>query len=147
MRIEKIDRVVFAVKSVDEVAEFLEDILDIKFDDPVEAKDLNIRVRYSSIGIQLNEPTSPESDVQKFLDRRGEGFYCMAFKVSNIEEAKEELIGKGVRHIRDLQVGNLKESVFDPRDTHGVLLVLAEYPTCHGATVAALEYEPKAKEE
>jgi 4-hydroxyphenylpyruvate dioxygenase-like putative hemolysin len=144
VKIEKIDRVVFAVKSVKEAANFLEKTLGIKFDEHVDAKDLNIRVKYSSLGIQLNEGTTPESDVNKFLNRHGEGFYCLALKVPDIEEAKKELISKGVRHLRDFQVGQLKESVFNPKDSHGMMIVLVEYPTYHGATVAALEYGPKS---
>jgi methylmalonyl-CoA epimerase len=145
VRIEKIDRIALAVRNAEEVAKFFEDILGIKFDDYVEAKDLNIRVKYSSLGIQLNEATSPESDINRFLDRHGEGMYCLVLKVLDIEESKQELINKGIRHLRDFRVGNLKESVFHPRDSYGLMIVLVEYPTYHPATVAALEYGPKSK--
>jgi methylmalonyl-CoA/ethylmalonyl-CoA epimerase len=145
MKIEKIDRVAFVVKDLNEAAEFFENLLGIQFNDHVEAKELDIRVRYSPLGLQLNEAMTPESDVKKFIDHRGEGFYCIALKVSDIEEAKKELISKGIRHVRDFRVGNLKESVFDPRDTYGMMLVLAEYPDYHGATVGALEYGQKNK--
>lgn len=145
MKIERIDRVAFAVNDVNEVAEFFKQKLGIEFNDNVEAESLNIRVRYNPLGFQLNEAMTPESDVKKYIDRRGEGFYCIALKVFDIEEAKEELINKGIRHVRDFRVGNLKESVFDPRDTYGIMIVLAEYPDYHGATVAALEYEAKSK--
>lgn len=143
MQIEKIDRVVLAVNNIRQSAEFFQDVLGIQFDKYVEAKDQAIRVIYSSLGLQLNEAMSPTSDVKKFIDRHGEGPYCLVMKVTDIEEARNELKGKGLREIYHFQVGNLKEAIFHPKDTYGVMLVLAEYPSYHGATIAALGHEPE----
>lgn len=142
MRVEKIDRVVLAVKSIKQAAEFFHDILGIEFDECVEAKDLGIKVSYSSIGLQLNEATSPTSDVRKFIERKGEGFYCLVIKVTDIEAARNELKNKGLREVYHFKIGGLKEAIFHPKDAYGVMLVLTEYRDYHGATVAALGRRP-----
>ena len=145
MKIEKIDRFVIAVRDVNKAAEFLGDLLGAEFDEPIEAKDMNTRVRYSALGLQLNEGMTADSDVSKIIERRGEGFYCLVLKVDDLDEATKEMKAKGIRQVGSVAVGNLRESVFHPKDTFGVMMVLCSYPTKHQATVAALEFEPKRK--
>ena len=145
MKVEKVDRLVIAVKDVNKAAEFLSDLLGAEFDEPVEAKDMNIRVRYSALGLQLNEGMTEDSDVSRLVERRGEGFYCMVLKVDDLDEATKEMRAKGLRQVGSVAVGNLREAVFHPKDTFGVMMVLCSYPTKHPATFAALEFEPKIR--
>ncbi len=143
MKIDKIDRFVIAVKDVNKAAEFLSDLLGTEFDEPIEADEQNIRVRYSALGLQLNEGMSADSDINKIIERRGEGFYCLVLKVDDLDAATKEMQAKGLRLVGSVAVGNLRESVFHPKDTFGVMIVLCSYPTKHQATIAALEFEPK----
>ena len=143
MQVERIDRVVLAVNDIKESARLFQNILGTKFDEYVEAKDLSIRVVYSSLGLQLNEATAPGSDVRKFIDRHGEGPYCLVLKVKDIAEARDEMKSKGMREVYYFQEGDLKEAIFHPKQTFGVMIVLCEYPDYHGATVAALRRQPQ----
>jgi methylmalonyl-CoA/ethylmalonyl-CoA epimerase len=143
MKIEKIDRVVLAVDDVNKAADFFASLLGIQFDEPVVAEELNIRVRYSSLGLQLNEAITPESDVAKFLKKRGGGCYCVVFRADDVDEAVKEFTAKGVRHVGRVRVGKLREEVFHPADTYGLMIVVCQYPEKHPATIAALEFEPK----
>ncbi|MBS7250144.1 MAG: hypothetical protein KIH08_06085 [Candidatus Freyarchaeota archaeon] len=70
------------------------------------------------------------------MEKRGEGLYAIVFKVPNIEEAAAELEKKGVRRVGTLDLGALKEVMFHPKDTHGVMIILAEYREVHPATAA-----------
>jgi hypothetical protein len=56
-----------------------------------------------------------------------EGFRNMHFKVTDLDAAKAELRGKGVRMVVDHRVGALREAIFHPDDLHGVRLCLIEY--------------------
>ena len=143
MKIEKIDRFVIAVKDINKAAEVLGDLLGTEFDEPIEAKDMNIRVRYSALGLQLNEGMTADSNVNKIIEQRGEGFYCLVLKVDDLDEAIKEMQAKGLHQVGSVAIGNLREAVFHPRDTFGIMIVLCSYPSKHQATVAALEFEPK----
>ncbi len=136
MKIERIDRVVIAVKNLDESIKFFSDLLGIKFDPAGSSDELLVRAAYSPSGIELMEASHSESPVGKFVEKRGEGLYAVVFKVSNIEEATAELERKGIRKVGRLDLGALKEVIFHPKDTHGVMVILAEYEDVHPATAA-----------
>ncbi|MFC1914001.1 VOC family protein [Chloroflexota bacterium] len=143
MNIQRIDRVVLAVDNVDNAADFFTNLFGIQFDEPVIAKELNIKVRYSPLGLQINEAVTPESDIAKFLKKRGGGIYCLVLKVDDVDEAVKELTAKGIRHVGGIKVGKLREEVFHPADTYGLMMVVCQYPEKHPATVAALELQQK----
>ncbi len=136
MKIERIDRVVIAVKNLDKSMRFFSDLLGINFDPAGSSDEQLVRAAYSPSGIELMEATQPDSPVGKFVEKRGEGLYAVVFKVSDIKEATAELEKKGIRSVGMLDLGALKEVMFHPKDTHGVMIILAEYRDVHPATAA-----------
>ena len=79
--------------------------------------------------VELLEPTSPESPVSKFIEKRGEGIHHLALRVENIEAALEELKGKGIRLIDEeprCGAGGAKIAFIHPKAAGGVLLELSE---------------------
>ena len=80
--------------------------------------------------IELLEPTGPDSPIEKFMSKRGEGIHHIAVRVENIEEALERLKASGVRLI-DSQpkrgAHNTRIAFVHPSSTHGVLLELVEH--------------------
>ena len=135
---EKIDRVVLAVKNLEKTKQFFEDLLNIKFDKVlVDEKNQMVKAIYSSIGLELVEPTSPNSAVAKFLEKRGEGLYAVVFKVSNLDSSTLKFKEKGIRSVGNLEIGGLKEIIFHPKDSHGMMIILCEYEEWHPATIAA----------
>ncbi len=136
MKIERIDRVVIAVKNLDESMKFFSDLLGIKFDPTGSSDEQLVRAAYSPSGIELMEATQPDSPVGKFVGKRGEGLYAVVFKVPNIEEASAELEKKGIRNVGKLDLGALKEAMYHPKDTRNVMVILAEYEDVHPATAA-----------
>ena len=135
--IEKIDRIAIAVNNLDEATEFFTDLLGIEFDDPSGAGNIGMRGAYSSSGLELIEPTSPDTVIGKFVQQRGEGLWAIVFKVKNLDEAVEKFKKKGMRVAGEVKVGDLREVAFHPKNAYGVEIVLAEYPEKHPATVAA----------
>lgn len=136
MKIERIDRVVIAIKNLDESMKFFSELLGIKFDPTGSSDEQLVRAAYSPSGIELMEATQPDSPVGKFVGKRGEGLYAVVFKVPNIKEASAELEKKGIRNVGKLDLGALKEAMFHPKDAHGVMVILAEYEDVHPATAA-----------
>ncbi|HEY0809800.1 MAG TPA: methylmalonyl-CoA epimerase [Longimicrobiales bacterium] len=79
--------------------------------------------------IELLQPTSADSTVQKFLDKRGPGLHHIAYRVSDIEAALERLAAQGIRLI-DTQprpgAGGHRVAFLHPQSTNGVLVELVE---------------------
>ncbi len=81
--------------------------------------------------VELMQPYSPESPVARFIERRGEGVQYIGLEVMNIDEALEELKGKGVRLTSDepVEYPNGSKWIFiHPKAMHGVLIALIESP-------------------
>lgn len=81
--------------------------------------------------LELLEPTSPESAVGRFLERRGEGLHHLAFRVPSVDRALGELLARGERVVdraarpgaRGRKVGFAHPSAFG-----GVLVEFVEGP-------------------
>ncbi len=81
--------------------------------------------------IELLEPTSPDSAVGRFLEKRGEGLHHVALHVDDISATLEELKAKGVRLVSDeIQIGSGGHYYFfvHPESTGGVLLEICQDP-------------------
>ncbi|HTT16593.1 MAG TPA: methylmalonyl-CoA epimerase [Thermoplasmata archaeon] len=67
---------------------------------PEEVVSQGVRVVFLTAGsahVELLEPTSPESPVGRFLERRGEGLHHVAFRVPSVDAALAEIAGRGER--------------------------------------------------
>jgi methylmalonyl-CoA/ethylmalonyl-CoA epimerase len=77
--------------------------------------------------IELLEPTSDESPIQRFLDRRGAGVYQVRFHVDDLDETLATLEAAGMRVIRGEDVpGEPRIGFVHPASTEGVLFELLE---------------------
>lgn len=136
---EAIDRIVVAVKDLDKAKNLLSDLLDVEFDEPLIDEEYHMRAVYSLFGLELVESTKPGSVIDQYLEAKGEGVFRVVIKVTDLDAAVKRLEDKGVHTVGALNVGELREVAFHPKDFHGIQIVLAEYETKHPATVAALK--------
>src|SRR5258706_15060418 len=96
----KIDHIGIAVKSLTEAIKVYEDALGLKVSGYDQVDDQGGRVAMLNIGesrIELLEPSGPDSPIEKFMTKRGEGIHHIAVQVDNIEQALERLKSQGVR--------------------------------------------------
>jgi methylmalonyl-CoA/ethylmalonyl-CoA epimerase len=134
---EKIDRVAIAVKDLEKAKDFFSDLLDIDFDIVGQNDALGMRGAYSASGLELIESSRPDSMIAKFIEQRGEGLWALVLKVRDMDEAIKKFKEKGLKIAGDVKAGTMREVAFHPKGSHGVEIVLAEYPEKHPATVAA----------
>jgi methylmalonyl-CoA/ethylmalonyl-CoA epimerase len=132
MKVNKIDHFCIAVKDLDAARKIWEPILGKpQPDDPYVDEPEKIRVaRYwlGDVGFELMESTSPDGDVAKFIEKRGEGVMLIGLNVDNTREAMEELQGKGYRFIGGVRPFRDCEFAFvHPKEVNGVLLELIDY--------------------
>jgi len=132
MKVNKIDHICIAVKNLEEARKIWEPILGKpEPDDPYVDELEKIRVaRYwlGEVGFELMESTSPDGDVAKFIEKRGEGVMLISFNVDNTRDAIDELKGKGYPFIGGARPFRDCEFAFiHPKAVNSVLLELIDY--------------------
>ncbi len=131
MRLEHIDHVGIAVKSIEESAKLWE-ALGFVMEGIEEVAEQKVKTAFMPIGegeIELLEATDPESPIAKFIEKKGEGIHHIAIRVDNIESVLANLKEKGVRLLDEtprLGAGGAKIAFIHPKATNGTLLEICE---------------------
>lgn len=135
MKISHIEHLGIAVKSIEEAVPYYENILGVKCYAVEEVADQKVKTAFFKVGetkIELLEPTSEESTIAKFIEKRGEGIHHLAFAVADgVANALAEVEEKGVRLIDKTPrkgAEGLNIAFLHPKSTHGVLTELCEKP-------------------
>jgi len=79
--------------------------------------------------IELLEPTSKDSPVARFLEKRGEGMHHVALEVVGIEKLLKKLKESGVRLVNEEPeegIDGMKIAFLHPKSTGNVLIELCE---------------------
>ncbi|MEE9592914.1 MAG: methylmalonyl-CoA epimerase [Thermoplasmata archaeon] len=93
-----------------------------------------VRVALFPVGdtnIELLEPSSDDSVIDRFLRKHGEGVHHIALEVESLEEFSEALVAAGVRLVYDSPhagEGGSRINFVHPSSTRGVLMELRESP-------------------
>jgi len=130
--IAKINHVGIAVNSIDEAVKLYTDVLGLKVKDIEVVADQKVKTAIIPVGeskIELIESTDPEGTIAKHIEKRGEGLHHLALEVSNIEDALETLLNKGVALVDEQPrkgVENTRIAFLHPKETNRVLLELVE---------------------
>ncbi len=98
----RFDHVGIAVRSLDEALPRWERALGSRASEPEEVPTQRVRVRFLPVGegqLELLEPTSPDSAIGRFLEKRGEGLHHIALGVPNLREVLGRLEREGYRLI------------------------------------------------
>jgi methylmalonyl-CoA/ethylmalonyl-CoA epimerase len=132
MKVNKIDHLCIAVKNLDEARKVWEPILgksepdDAYIDEPEKIK--VARYWLGGVGFELMESTSPDGDVAKFIEKRGEGIMLMSFNVDDTRASMKELGDQGYPFIGGARPFRDCEFAFvHPKKMNGVLLELIDY--------------------
>ncbi len=79
--------------------------------------------------LELLEPTSDDSVIKKFLEKRGPGIHHICLRVKDIEAVVQNLKAQGMRLINETPkkgAHNCKVVFVHPASTGGILLELSE---------------------
>ncbi len=132
--IKRIHHLAMLVEDIDVALQFWRDILGIKpsriSDMPAEAA----RIAFLPLGeseIELVQPTSQDSGLSRFLEKRGPGLHHVCLQVDDLASLLAQLKAKGVQLINDqpkrADDGRLYAFIH-PKSTHGVLVELYQLP-------------------
>jgi len=132
IRLDKIDHIGIAVKSLSEAIPIWTAILGLNVSGEEEVPAEKVRVAFFGEGpgrVELLEPTDPDSPIARHLDRRGPGVHHVCLAVSDLEAALESAEAAGLEalppRIRP-GAGGHRVAFFHPRTTGGVLIELSE---------------------
>jgi len=98
----KIDHLGIATKGIEEALKFWEDALGLENVHTETVEEQKVRVAMLPIGesrVELLEPTSDDSPISKFLEKRGGGIHHIAIEVDDIVASLAKLKGEGARLI------------------------------------------------
>lgn len=130
--IGRIDHLGIAVRSIEAAMPLYTGMLGLSLHEIEEVPDQKVRTAVFPVGesrIELLEPTSPESPVAKFLEKRGEGIHHVALGVSDVTEALARLKAEGATLIDETPrkgAGGALIAFVHPKSTGGVLLELCQ---------------------
>ena len=98
MKIEKIDHICFAVEDLEKTKKIYEENLGLVPAVEYVAESESIKVaRYyiGEVAVEFMESTGSEGEVAKFVKKRGEGVFLIAYKIEDLDGALAELKAKG----------------------------------------------------
>ena len=128
----KINHLGIATKGIEEALKFWADSLGLENVHTEIVEDQKVRVAMLPIGesrIELLEPTSDDSPISKFLEKRGGGIHHVAIETDDIEASLQKLKDSGARLIDEKpRVGaeGCLVAFVHPSSTGGVLLELVQ---------------------
>ncbi len=124
-----IDHIGIAVKSIAEAKKFWCDKLGLKVSREEVVPDQKVRVAILENGIELLEPTSPDSPIAKFIEKRGEGLHHLTLQTEKLADRLSALKATGVSLIDEKPrtgAGGTGIAFVHPKSTGGVLLELCD---------------------
>jgi methylmalonyl-CoA epimerase len=127
-----LDHVGIAVKNVDEALAFYRDALGLHVEVPEEVASQRVRAHFIPAGqsaLELLEPTSVDSVIGRYVERRGPGLHHITLRVEDIQAALEHLRVRGVRLVDERPRPGAEGALvafIHPSAAHGVLVELKQ---------------------
>jgi len=133
MKISHIEHLGIAVKSIEAALPYYEKVLGLKCYNIETVEDQKVRTAFLKVGdvkLELLEPTSPESTIAKFIEKKGQGIHHLAFAVEDgVQNALNEMEASEIRLIDKAPRGGaegLHIAFLHPKSTQGILTELCE---------------------
>ena len=128
--IKRIDHIGIAVKNLEAASAYYENALGLKCHGVEEVESQKVRTAFFEAGevhIELLEPTSEESPIAKFLEKKGEGIHHIAFATDDITGQLSQAKDAGVSLIHEVPIdgaGDKLVAFLHPKFTFGALTEL-----------------------
>ena len=127
-----LDHVGIAVKNLDEALAFYRDALGLHVEVPEEVASQRVRAHFIATGqsaLELLEPTSADSVIARYVEKRGPGLHHITLRVDDIRAALEQMKARGVRLVDEQPRPGAEGALvafIHPLSAHGVLVELKQ---------------------
>ncbi len=134
-KINRIDHIAILVDDIHETLEFWRDALGMQVSHIDDIPAEQSRVAFLPLGdseIELVQPTTTDSGLARYLEKRGPGMHHVCLEVDDIEAIMADLKEKGIQLINQEPVSGANGKLYafiHPKSAHGVLVEL--YQLCH----------------
>ena len=131
-KLKKINHVGIAVRDADAAARFYVEALGLKVEHVEVVEREGVKTVFLPIGestIEFVEPTGPDTNVAKAIDKRGEGIHHLCFEVEDIDAMLADLGPRGAvigEPVAKPGAHGTRVAWLHPKATGGVLIELAE---------------------
>ena len=130
-QIKKINHVAIVVRDIDESLKFWATALGLGLHHVEDVPSQASKVAFIPVGeseIELVQPTTEDSGMAAYLEKRGEGMHHLCVEVDDIEAKMQELKEAGIRLINDTPqiLPGRKMAFIHPKSASGVLVELYE---------------------
>jgi len=127
-----IDHIGIAVSNLDDAITTYEKILNKKLSKTERVESEKVETAFFETGeskVELLSPTEPDSVIQKFVDKKGEGIHHVAFEVEDIHAEMKRLQDEGFTLLNEQPkqgADNKLVAFLHPIGNHGVLVELCQ---------------------
>jgi methylmalonyl-CoA/ethylmalonyl-CoA epimerase len=128
----KIDHIGVAVPNLDEALTFYR-AMGIEPSHIEEVASQKVKTAFLTIGdvhVELLEPTSPDSPIAKFLEKRGSGMHHIAYEVEDVNSSLAALKNAGVALINESPMEGAHDMLvafIHPKSVSGVLTEICQH--------------------
>jgi len=129
--------IIVAVRDLEKAQRFFSELFNAEFGKVNEYQGLGIRAVMSDYGLEIVCPTREDSDVARFVNKRGEGVYAVVFRTADARQARAKVEKMGIRVTADVSpvdmVGHetaqqgTREIWLHPKDTFGMCTLLVQF--------------------
>jgi len=133
-KVKRIDHIAILVDDMDKTLGFWSQALGMEVshlqDVPAEAAQIAFLPAGSS-EIELVRPTTDDSGLAKYLEKRGPGMHHICLEVDDIDGMLRQIEGQGIQLINDqpsVAADGRKYAFIHPKSANGVLIELYEIP-------------------
>lgn len=133
-KVTRIDHVAILVDDLQTTVDFWQDALGIQLAHMVDVPAEKSMVAFLPVGgseIELVKPTTDDSGLARYLEKRGPGMHHICLEVDDIEGMLVHLKEKGIQLINESAVDGMdgrKYAFIHPKSANGVMVELYELP-------------------
>jgi methylmalonyl-CoA/ethylmalonyl-CoA epimerase len=132
--VKSIHHIGILVENIEDALKFWRDTLGIELDQILDAPAEMSMVAFLPVGgseIELIQPTTSDSGIARYLEKRGPGMHHICLEVDDLKEMLSQLRDKGFQLINEEpQIGEDGRlyAFIHPKSTSGVMVELYEIP-------------------
>ena len=130
--IPDLDHIGIAVSNLQDVIDTMKNVFNTEPDFYEDVADQKVRIagyKNETTTLEYFEPTSDDSPIIKFLNKRGNGLHHIALRVPDLEKKLGELKAKGLKLIDQsprIGASGKKIAFIHPESCNGILVELCE---------------------
>ena len=129
---KRLTHIGIAVKNLDNSSRVFSKLFGMNQSHTEEVAEQRVKAMFFKIGeggVELLEPTNPDSTIAKYIEKRGEGVHHLSFEVDDIDAEIVRLKKEGFQMIDEKpRVGadGFKIAFLHPKSTNGVLVEIGQ---------------------